>query len=85
MGRLFIFIPDVQKEEALQGDCSKLSVLPVEMMAKMYRYDTIDHEGTPRITSTTLWYGTPSYDSMPEIFLNQGATSLIQENMYEEN
>lgn len=82
---LFIFIPDIQKEEELQGDCSQLSVLPTEIMAKMYRYDTIDHTGTPRITSTTLWYGTPSYDSMPEIILNQGATSLIQEDMYEEN
>lgn len=82
---LFIFIPDVQKEEELQGDCSQLSVLPTEIMAKMYRYDTIEHTGTPRVTSTTLWYGTPSYDSMPEIILNQGATSLIQEDMYEEN
>lgn len=82
---LFIFIPDVQKEEKLQGDCSQLSVLPTEIMAKMYRYDTTEHTGTPRVTSTTLWYGTPSYDSMPEIILNQGATSLIQEDMYEEN
>lgn len=82
---LFIFIPDVQKEEELQGDCSQLSVLPTQIMAKMYRYDTVSHTGTPRITSTTLWYGTPSYDSMPEIILNQGATSLIQEDMYEEN
>ena len=82
---LFIFIPDVQKEEELQGDCSQLSVLPTEIMAKMYRYDTTAHTGTPRVTSTTLWYGTPSYDSMPEIILNQGATSLIQEDMYEEN
>lgn len=82
---LFIFIPDVQKEEELQGDCSQLSVLPTEIMAKMYRYDTINHTGESRITSTTLWYTTPSYDSMPEIILNQGATSLIQENSYEEN
>ena len=82
---LFIFIPDVQKEEELQGDCSQLSVLPTEIMAKMYRYDTIDHTGERRTTSTTLWYTTPSYDSMPEIILNQGATSLIQEGMYEEN
>ena len=82
---LFIFIPDIQKEEELQGDCSQLSVLPTQIMAKMYRYDTIDHTGTPRITSTTLWYTTPSYDSMPKITLNQGATSLIQEDMYEEN
>ena len=82
---LFIFIPDIQKEEELQGDCAQLSVLPTEIMAKMYRYDSISHTGDPRITSTTLWYGTPSYDSMPEIILNQGATSLIQEDMYEEN
>mgnify|MGYP007125464728 FL=1 len=75
----------MQKEEELQGDCSQLSVLPTEIMAKMYRYDTTAHTGTPRVTSTTLWYGTPSYDSMPEIILNQGATSLIQEDMYEEN
>lgn len=82
---LFIFIPDVQKEEELQGDCSHLSVLPTQIMAKMYRYDSISHTGTPRITSTTLWYGTPSYDSMPEIILNQGATSLIEEDIYEAN
>lgn len=81
----FIFIPDIQKEEELQGDCSDLSVLPTQIMAKMYRYDDISNEGTPRVTSTTLWYTTPSYDSMPEIILNQGEISLMQEDMYEKN
>lgn len=80
---LFLFIPDVQKEEELQGDCGALSILPTQIMAKMYRYDSISHTEEPRVTSTTLWYATPSYDSMPEIILNQGAASLIQEEIYE--
>ena len=81
----FLFIPNVQKEEELQGDCSSLSVLPTQIMAKMFRYDDINNEGTSRVTSTTLWYTTPSYDSMPEIILNQGEISLMQEDMYEKN
>ncbi len=81
---LFIFIPDIQKEEELQGDCSNLSVLPTQIMAKMYRYDSVSHTGNPRVTSTTLWYSTPSYDSMPEIILGQGVTSLIQEDRHED-
>ena len=74
----FIFIPNVQKEGELHGDCSDVSILPAETMAKMYRYDTVNHTGTPRVTSTTLWYSTPSYDSMPEIILSQGARALMQ-------
>ena len=48
-------------------------------------FDDINNEGTSRVTSTTLWYTTPSYDSMPEIILNQGEVSLMQEDMYEKN
>jgi hypothetical protein len=71
---LFIFIPDIQREQELQGDCDAVSALPVEMMAKMYRYDTPDQTGTPRVTSTTTWYATPTYDTMPDIIFNQDNT-----------
>lgn len=67
----FIFVPDIQKEAELQGhtDCSAVSVLPTQIMAEMYRYDTVTNEGSRRKTSETLWYTTPSYDSMPEVIL----------------
>lgn len=83
----FLFIPEIQGEAegGIQHGAEQLSLLPTQMMAQMKRYDDISHTGTPRVTSTTLWYTTPSYDSMPEIILNQVEISLMQEGMYEKN
>nr|WP_307991752.1 M60 family metallopeptidase [uncultured Niameybacter sp.] len=82
----FIFVPDIQKEAELQGhiDCSATSVLPTEIMAEMYYVDDpTNSQSSRRVTSQTLWYSTPSYESMPELTLQNSARFLGQEAMYE--
>lgn len=64
---VWIFIPDVQKEQELQGDGCKLSILPAEIMAQLYRTDDPYQPDSKRLVSNTLWYLTPEEASMPDI------------------
>ena len=41
----------------------------MELRAVLNRYDSTDHTGTPRTTSTTLWISFPALDALPEIIL----------------
>lgn len=71
---IFIFVPNVQKEAELQGkgdahDCSAESLLPAQIKAELYRTDTMTSTESKRRTSDTIWIGSPSMESMPEIVL----------------
>lgn len=66
----FIFVPDIQKEEELQEDsCSSISVLPSQIKAELYRTDTPEDASSKRLTSDTVWFDSPSDESLPDIIL----------------
>lgn len=69
---IFIFIPNVQKEAALQGEgseCAAESLLPAQLKAELYRTDTAESTESKRLTSDTIWIDSPLDDDMPEIIL----------------
>ncbi|RKI66410.1 hypothetical protein D7V91_12405 [bacterium 1xD42-67] len=79
----WIFVPDVEaekklnqeekippyiemdKETGVQGE--KDYFHPMEIRAVCYRFDGMDHTGTSRLTSSTLWISFPAMDTLPEI------------------
>lgn len=66
----FLFVPDLQNEAELQpgeSHCDAESLLPARIRAVLYRTDDPYDPENKRETSTTLWIGTPSADSLPEI------------------
>lgn len=68
----FLFIPDMQNEAELQpnvSSCDVASLLPAMIRAELYRTDDPNNTDSTRVTSSTLWIGTPSFDSMPDIVL----------------
>ena len=64
----WLFVPDMEAEEKL-NEQEGVTGGPMELRTVMYRYDGMDHTGTPRITSTTLWISFPELDTLPEIEL----------------
>ena len=51
--------------------------------APNYVDDPTNSQSSRRVTSQTLWYSTPSYESMPKLTLQNSARFLGQEAMYE--
>ena len=79
----WIFVPDVEaekklnqedgippyiemdKETGVQGE--KDYFHPMEIRAVCRRFDEVDHAGTSRLTSSTLWISFPELETLPEI------------------
>lgn len=59
---IFIFVPDIQKEEELQDGVEGISILPTKIKAIMYNSALGDS-----LTSDTIWISMPTDDSFPEI------------------
>ena len=72
---LFIFIPDVQQEAALQGEasaCNNASLLPAQMRAVLSRTNQPTLPDDQRVTAETLWIHTPGGTDLPMIVLEEG-------------
>ena len=72
---LFIFIPDVQQEAALQGEasaCNDASLLPAQMRAVLSRTNQPTLPDDQRVTAETLWIHTPGGTDLPMIVLEEG-------------
>ena len=73
---LWIFVPKQQTEgEAATedgGDAEAClsSLLPTQIMAELHRKD-LPESASGRITSTTRWIPSPTYESMPKITLEE--------------
>ena len=70
---LFIFVPDVQAEAALQDatHCDGVNLLPSQVQMEMYRKDDPNSANSPqRLTAQTLWTNSPGGQDLPEIVLN---------------
>ena len=67
----WLFVPDMEQEEALnaQAGIPERNNTPMEIRAVCHRYDGMEHTGTPRTTTTTLWISFPELDTLPEIAL----------------
>ena len=67
----WLFVPDLEAEkEVNEADgIPEENNNPMEIRAVCYRYDGMDHTGTPRPTSQTLWLSFPELDTLPEIIL----------------
>ncbi len=70
---LWIFVPSQQDDETLAdpSDTSEgcaSSLLPTQIMAELHRKD-VPEGGSGRITSYTRWIPSPTYESMPQIIL----------------
>ena len=67
----WLFVPDMEREEALnaQAGIPEMNNTPMEIRAVCRRYDTMEHTGTPRTTTATLWISFPQLDTLPEIAL----------------
>ena len=69
---LFIFIPDVQQEAALQGEasaCNNASLLPAQMRAVLSRTNQPTLPDDQRVTAETLWMPSPGGVDLPLIVL----------------
>ena len=71
---LFVFVPNVQQEAALQGidkgsDCTGVNLLPSRMKLEFYRTDKPNSTETGRVTAETLWLNSPGGSELPEIIL----------------
>ena len=71
---LFVFVPSVQQEAALQGidkgsDCTGVNLLPSRMKLEFYRTDKPNSTETGRVTAETLWLNSPGGSELPEIIL----------------
>ena len=64
----WLFVPDLTAEEQLNQEAG-ITGGPLELRAILRRYDGVDHTGTPRTTSTTLWISFPELEALPEIIL----------------
>ena len=64
----WLFVPDLEAEEAL-NEKSGVTSGPMELQAVLYLYDELDHTGSRRAVSNTLWISFPDYDTLPEIVL----------------
>lgn len=56
---------EVDKETGAQGEGDYFH--PMEIRAVFYRYDDLEHTGTPRQTSSTMWISFPALDTLPEV------------------
>lgn len=64
---IWIFIPNVQKEQELaEGSCG-LSALPSQIRAQLFRTDDPESADSMRQVANTLWQQTPELESMPHI------------------
>ncbi len=63
---IFIFIPNLEAEEALSHSHQNVSKLPVQIKAEMSK----NSSNGSRITSDTIWIDTPSFDTLPKITFN---------------
>lgn len=72
---IFVFVPNVQKEQELQGQqshCSVENLLPTRMMAELYRTDDPNHADSLRLTASSSWIHSPGGDDLPTIVLKGG-------------
>ncbi len=62
----WIFVPDMEAEEKLNEEAG-ITGGPMEIRALCRRFDGMEHTGTSRLTSTTLWISFPELETLPEI------------------
>ncbi len=71
---LWVFVPKQQTEGSAaaqeDGEACLSSLLPTWIMAELHRTD-VPEGGSGRITSTTRWIPSPTYESMPKITLEE--------------
>lgn len=69
---IFIFVPNVQKEQELQGaesHCTVNNLLPTRMMVELYRSDDPNSADSLRPTASSSWIYSPGGDDLPTIVL----------------
>lgn len=69
---IFIFVPTEQHDvvwESIQTDCGAATLLPAEIKAELYRTDQAESAESKRLTSNTMWIGTPGGAELPTIVL----------------
>ena len=74
-GGIFLFIPDVQAEAALQEgqtSCGADFALPARIRAELWRTTKPDSTEVTRCTSQTLWIDSPGGDTLPLVELKGG-------------
>lgn len=75
---LFLFVPDVQQEAALQGQastCSVSNLLPTQIRVNLYRTDDPEDASSKRLTAQTLWIYSPGgqAEDLPSVTLEGGS------------
>lgn len=55
----FLFVPDLEKEQALNAQSGVTDAYPLEIRANFYRTDDPNSAGSKRLTSQTLWLSFP--------------------------
>ncbi len=75
----FLFVPDVQQEQELQGEsshCDVTNLLPSQIRLGLYRTDTPNDTTSKRLTAQTLWINCPggAREDMPTVVLQGGNT-----------
>ena len=71
----FIFVPDLEAEEALNSAAGVTDKLPLEIKLKMYRSDSVETTDSKRLTSETLWLSFPDEETLPQIEFTKGETN----------
>ena len=66
---LWIFVPKQQEDNSMTGEGCENSLLPTRIMAELHRTDVPESSASNRITSYTRWIPSPTYESMPQIIL----------------
>ena len=73
---IFLFVPDVQAEKALQEgetSCGGENVLPSRIRAELWRTDTPDSAEGTRRTAQTMWINSPGGSELPLVVLEGGS------------
>ena len=65
----WIFVPDMEAEEALNAQTSVTGDGPMEIRAVLRRTDDPNSSASSRVTSETLWTSFPEWETLPQIAL----------------
>ncbi len=71
---IFLFIPNVQNEAALQEatHCDGVNLLPSMIRAEIFRTDMPEDTSSGRSTAETLWVSAPGGEDLPIVVLEDG-------------
>lgn len=71
---IFLFIPNVQNEAALQEatHCDGVNLLPSMIRAEIFRTDLPEDTSSGRTTAETLWVSAPGGEDLPTVVLEGG-------------